>query len=145
MDLGAVLVELRIGAAHQLDDDVREPAEERRLEPDPGPVLHGAADDAAHDVAAPLVRTASTPSAARNVIARPWSASTRCAFVASSDSPYRVPVSASTQLHDRWNPSVSYTEWTPWRSAAPRSTPRPVSMFCSGRGVSVRPRGGRTP
>ena len=86
LDLRAVLLELGIGGAHVLDHGAGEPGEERRLEPDPLAVLHGAADDPAQDVAAPLV-PGTIPSAARNVIARPWSASTRCAFVACSDSP----------------------------------------------------------
>ena len=33
---------------------------------------------------------------------RPWSASTRCAFVASTESPYATPDSDAIQLMIRW-------------------------------------------
>ena len=55
-DLAAVLDELRIRLPHLLDHRVREPREERRLHADAQPVLRGAADDPAQDVAAALVR-----------------------------------------------------------------------------------------
>ena len=55
-DLVAVLDELRIRLAHLLDHDVGEAGQERRLHPDAQAVLRGAPDDAAQDVAAPLVR-----------------------------------------------------------------------------------------
>ena len=55
MDLGAVLLELRIAALHLLDDDVCESREVRRLEADAVRVLRGAPDDPAHDVPAPFV------------------------------------------------------------------------------------------
>ena len=56
MDLAPVLDELGVRLAHLLDHDVGEPGEERRLHADAQPVLRGAADDAAQDVAAALVR-----------------------------------------------------------------------------------------
>ncbi len=56
VDLVAVLDELGIGGPHLLDHDIGETGQERRLHPDPQPVLRGAPDDAAQDVAAPLVR-----------------------------------------------------------------------------------------
>ncbi len=56
VDLVAVLDELRIRRAHLLDHDVGEAGQERRLHPDAQAVLRRAADDAAQDVAAPLVR-----------------------------------------------------------------------------------------
>ena len=55
-DLLPVLDELRIRVSHLLDHDLGEAGQERRLHPDPQPVLGRAADDAAQDVAAPLVR-----------------------------------------------------------------------------------------
>ena len=56
VDLLAVLDELRIRAAHLLDHGVGEPGQERRLHADAQTVLRSATDDAAQDVAAPLVR-----------------------------------------------------------------------------------------
>ncbi len=55
-DLVAVLAELGIRRRHLVDDGAREPRQERRLHADPQSVLDGAADDAAQDVAPPLVR-----------------------------------------------------------------------------------------
>ena len=43
-----------------------------------------------------------TPSAAMNVMPRPWSASTRCAFVASCDEPYATPDCSATQSMISW-------------------------------------------
>ena len=54
LDLGGVLAQLGVGVGHLLDHDGRQPV--HVLEPDALAVLHGAADDAARDVAAALVR-----------------------------------------------------------------------------------------
>src|SRR5262249_20072561 len=45
VDLRAVLLELGVSLSHLLDDDVGEPCEVGRLEPDTPRLLHGAADD----------------------------------------------------------------------------------------------------
>src|SRR5207342_3126173 len=55
-DDALVLAQLRIGMAHLLDDDVAEPAQERRLETDPTRLQDRPPDNPAHDVAASLVR-----------------------------------------------------------------------------------------
>ena len=68
---------------------------------------------------------------------RPWSESTRCAFVASATSRTRRPDSRSIQSMISRKPSVSKIESASCRSIAPRSRPMPVSMFCFGSGVSV--------
>ena len=69
----ALLDELRVDAAHLLDDDARPGSVAERLEPEVAPVDDGAADHAPEHVAAPSFDGV-TPSATRNVIARPWSA-----------------------------------------------------------------------
>ena len=56
LDLGARARQLGVRLAHLLDDDAREPGQERRLEPDPPGLQHGAPDHPAHHVAAALVR-----------------------------------------------------------------------------------------
>src|SRR5204862_6831052 len=54
VDVVAVPLQLRVTRLHLLDHDVGETREIRRLETDPSGLLHCAADDAAHAVAAPL-------------------------------------------------------------------------------------------
>ena len=56
----AVLHELGIHRAHLLDHDVREPGQERGLQPDAVALQHGAADHPAQHVAPPLVRRGDT-------------------------------------------------------------------------------------
>ncbi len=60
VNLAAMLDQLRVRVAPEVDHDVRQAAEERRLEPDPGAVLDCPAHDAPQHVATPLVRRADT-------------------------------------------------------------------------------------
>ena len=132
----AVLDERRDGTrrAARSTRSCRRP-QERALEADPRAVLHGPADDPAQDVAAALVRRddavgrrASSsrgrgrPARAAPSARRPRSRSAR------PSSPRR------SEMMSR-KASVSYTECTPCSSAATRSRPAPVSMFCFGSGV----------
>src|SRR5438445_822218 len=55
-DLARVVDERRVRLAHLLDHGFREAGQERRLHADAQTMLGGAADDAAQDIAAPLVR-----------------------------------------------------------------------------------------
>ena len=68
---------------------------------------------------------------------RVWSASTRSARSTSGEEPARLPESCSPSPISGTNWSVSKTDVTPWRIAARRFRPSPVSMFCAGSGVSV--------
>ena len=68
---------------------------------------------------------------------RPWSARMRCAFVAAGESPYATPGLGGDPLHDSLVAVRLVDGRTSCRIAAPRSSPRPVSMFCFGSGVSV--------
>ncbi len=60
-NLVTVLDELGIRLPHLLDHDVGEAGQERRAHADPQPVLDGAPDDAAKDIAAAQVRGRTRP------------------------------------------------------------------------------------
>ena len=94
-----MLVQLGEPLAHLVDDDVADAPEV--VEPDRPRLLDRAADDPAQDEAALLIRRI-TPSPTRNVIPRPWSARTRCALVAASESPYATSLSGATQAMIAW-------------------------------------------
>ena len=140
----AVLDDLGVRRAHQLDHALDEPAEEGLLDAEEPTVTHRAAQQPAQHVAAALVARDDAVGDQERHGAR----------VVGDDAQRRVdalarrrtsrPVISSASAISERRMSVSKFEGTPCRIAAMRSRPMPVSMFGLGSGFSVPSSAGRT-
>ena len=127
--------QLGVGVAHHLHGPLRQPREEALLDPEHAALVHRPAHDPAQDVPAVLVRghhaVGQQEGGAAPVVGQDAQrAGGRLVL------PVARPDSSSPSSTSGRSWSVSNTDSTPWRIAAMRSSPMPVSMFRLGSGVS---------